>query len=122
VSATPGLVDVQRVMEMGKPETRAGLREPVERAAAGYSLVSWTGPVPEDFIEQAAGLFAALNDAPRDAGAAPESWDAQRVRERVNDLFPHFGLRVYSIAARHDPSGELAALSQVGDDLSLGHA
>jgi RimJ/RimL family protein N-acetyltransferase len=72
--------------------------------------------VPEEFIEQAAGLYAALNDAPRSPGSAPEIWDAQRVRERVNGLYPHFGLREYAVAARHEPSGELAALTQVGVD------
>ncbi len=53
--------------------------------------MSWTGLVPEEFIEQAAALFAALNDAPHDPGTAPAVWDAQRVRERVNDLRPAYG-------------------------------
>jgi GNAT superfamily N-acetyltransferase len=113
LNAAPGLVDVQRMMKIGNLEELTALREPAERAALGYSLVSWTGPVPEEFIEQAAVLFAALNDAPRTPGEAPAIWDAQRVRERVNDLQPHFGFREYSIAARHDASGELAALTQV---------
>jgi GNAT superfamily N-acetyltransferase len=116
--ASPGLVDVQRVMEVGKlgAAELARLRQPAEQAAADYSLVSWTGPVPEEHIEQAADLFAALNDAPRSPESAPEIWDAQRVRERVNDLQSHFGLREYSVVARHDASGELAAFTQVAVD------
>jgi GNAT superfamily N-acetyltransferase len=114
--ATPGLVDIQRVMELDDLSALPRLRETAERASPEYSLVSWTGPVPEEFIEQAAGLYAALNDAPRSPGSAPEIWDAQRVRERVNGLYPHFGLREYAVAARHEPSGELAALTQVGVD------
>jgi GNAT superfamily N-acetyltransferase len=92
--ASPGLIDVQRVMEVGKlgAAELARLREPAERAAAGYSLVSWTGPVPEEHIEQAAELFAAMNDAPRGSESAAKVWDAQRVRERVNDLQPLFGI------------------------------
>ena len=43
--AKPGLVDVQRVLDIGKLEKGklARLRGPAERAAAGYSLVSWAG-------------------------------------------------------------------------------
>jgi GNAT superfamily N-acetyltransferase len=115
MGAEPGLVDVQRVMEVRAlgDEQLAQLRETAERAAAGYSLVSWTGLVPEEFLEQAAALYAALNDAPHDPHIAPAVWDAQRVRERVNDLRPHYGLRTYGVAARHDASGELAALTEV---------
>ena len=116
--AERGLTDVQRVMDlraMGDEEL-ARLRADAERAAAGYSLRSWTGLVPEDFLEQAAALFAALNDAPHDARSAPAAWDAQRVRERVNDLRPAYGLRIYAVAARHDASGEPAALTEVAVD------
>jgi GNAT superfamily N-acetyltransferase len=116
--ATATLVDVQRMMEPGKLEQAelARLRHVAEQAAVGYSLVSWTGPVPEELIEQAAELYTALNDAPHSPGSAPSIWDEQRVRERINDLQPRYGLRDYSVAARHDPSGELAALTQVGVD------
>lgn len=116
--ATPGLVEIRRVLELGKiPEGRlAELRRPAARAAAGYSLVSWTGPMPEEFIEHAAALFTALDDAPSDPGVQRREWDAQRVRESVVDLFPCFGTREYAVAAQHDATGELAALTQVGVD------
>jgi GNAT superfamily N-acetyltransferase len=118
MGAEPGLVDVQRVMPLRAvgDERLARLRETAERAAAGYSLITWTGLVPEEFLEQAAALYAALNDAPHDAHVAPAAWDAQRVRERVNDLRPHYGIRTYAVVARHDASGELAALTEVGVD------
>ena len=118
IGAEPGLVDVQRVMDMRAvgDDQLASLREQAERAAAGYSLVSWTGLVPEDLLEQAAALYAALNDAPHDPHVAPAAWDARRVRERVNNLRPHYGLRTYGVVARHDASGELAALTEVAVD------
>jgi GNAT superfamily N-acetyltransferase len=117
MGAEPGLVDVQRVLELGRTAGRlAELRGQAEKAAAGYSLVSWTGPVPDEFLDQAAALFTALGDAPHDPGIAPERWDARRVRERINDLLPRFGMRQYSLAARHDASGELAALTQLAVD------
>ena len=105
--STPGKLEEGRL---------ARLRGPAERAAAGYSLVSWTGLVPEEFIEQVADLYTALNDAPHDPETEPEVWDAQRVRERINDLRPHFGMRGYAVAARDDATGELAALTEIAVD------
>jgi GNAT superfamily N-acetyltransferase len=118
MGAEPGLVDVQRVMDVRAmlDEQLARLRETAAQAAAGYSLVSWTGLVPEDFLDQAAALFAALNDAPHDPHIAPALWDAQRVRERVNDLRPHYGLRTYAVAAVQEDTGEPAALTEVAVD------
>jgi GNAT superfamily N-acetyltransferase len=116
--AERGLVDIQRVADLraASDEQLARLRETAGQAAAGYSLVSWTGVVPEEFIEQAAALYAALNDAPHDPHVAPAAWDAQRVRERVKALRPHYGLRTYAVAARHDATGELAGLTEVAVD------
>jgi hypothetical protein len=106
------------MLDIGKLEKGklARLRGPAERAAAGYSLVSWVGPVPEEFIEQAAAVYNAMADAPRDPEVAHEEWDAQRVRERVNDLRPYYGMRDYTVAARHDDTGELAALTEISVD------
>ncbi len=116
--AKPNFVDIQRVLDVGKLDQgkRARLRGPAERAAAGYSLVSWAGPVPEEYIGQAAVVYNAMADAPRDAETAHEEWDAERVRERVNQLRPHYRLRDYTVAARHDDSGELAALTEMAVD------
>ena len=118
VGAEPGLVEVQRVLDLRKLEKGklARLRRLAERAAAAYSLVSWAGPVPEEFIEQAAAVYNAMNDAPRDAEIAAEEWDAQRVRERINDLRPRYGMHNYTVAARHDDTGELAALTEMAVD------
>jgi GNAT superfamily N-acetyltransferase len=112
--AEAGVVEIQRVQDLRTlDEDRiAGLREQAERAAAGYSLVSWTGPVPEEFIEQAAALYAALNDAPHSPGEEPAAWDERRVREG-DARRPLYGTHDYTVVARHDASGELAALSEV---------
>ena len=116
--AKPGLAEIQRMLDIGKLEKGklVRLRGPAERAAAGYSLVSWVGPVPEEFIEQTAAVYNGMADAPRDPEIAHEEWDAQRVRERVNDLRPHYGMRDYTVAARHDDTGELAALTEISVD------
>ena len=116
--AEQGLVDVQRVMDVRATgeDLLARLRATAEEKAAGYSLVSWTGLVPEEFVERAAALYAALNDAPHDPRTAPAVWDAQRVRERVNAVRPAYGLRTYAVAARHDATGELAGFTEVAVD------
>jgi GNAT superfamily N-acetyltransferase len=118
VGAESGLVDIERLLELGKLEDGrlAGLREEAERHAAGYALVTWTGPVPEELIEQMVALYAALGDAPRDPDVERGKWDAQRVRERINGLRQHFGAREYAVAARHVATGEMAALTQVSID------
>jgi len=118
VGAKPGLVEVQRVLDIGRLDTgKLGrLRGPAEQAAAGYSLQSWAGPVPEDCLEPVAELYNAMGDAPRDPEIAHEEWDAQRIRELVNSLRPLCGLRSYTVVARHDDTGELAALSEVAVD------
>jgi GNAT superfamily N-acetyltransferase len=116
--AKPGLVEVQRVLDIGRLEQGklAGLRGPAERAAAGYSLVSWVGPVPEEYIEQTAAVYNGMADAPRDAEISHEEWDAQRVRERVNGLRPQYAMHDYAVAARHEDTGELAGLTEVSVD------
>jgi len=118
VGAKPGLVEVQRVLDLGTLEKGklSRLRGPAERAAAGYSLTSWAGPVPDEVTGQVAVLYNAMADAPRDPEIAHEEWDAQRIRERVNNLRPQYGLRDYTVVARHDDTGELAALTEMAVD------
>jgi GNAT superfamily N-acetyltransferase len=118
VGAAAGLVDIMRVLEISQLDHAklARLRRQAERAAAGYSLVSWIGLVPEEFLDQAAGLYAAMNDAPHETDVAPEVWDARRVRERVNALRPLFGMHHYTVVARHDDTGELAGLTEMAVD------
>jgi hypothetical protein len=54
-----------------------------------------------------------LNDAPMDPGAEPTTWTADRVRVRMNRRQARFPARRYSLAAVHDASGEMAALTVV---------
>lgn len=112
--AAGGLTDVRRVLHAAglTPELLAGLRAEAEAHAAGYTLLTWTGPAPEEQIDQVARLYQALGDAPREEGVAAPRFDAGRVRAiELTTADPVFGL--YSVAARHDASGALAALSQV---------
>jgi GNAT superfamily N-acetyltransferase len=124
-----GLDLIVRPQDRRRGLGRALLRHAVGRAAAhGRSVLSgaaWQGTAGDEFarttgakpgLDQIARLYAAMADAPHDAGVESATWDAQRIRERVNALFPVYGTRQYSVAARHDASGEMAALSQVAVD------
>ena len=58
----------------------------------------------------------AANDMPRDAGEEEEVWDAERIREQIDDLRARRGRHVYTIAALHAASGEVAAHTDVEAD------
>ncbi len=121
--ARPVLTDIRRVQDLLALDRGALARasEQAGKAAAGYSVVSWAGPVPEEFLDGVAAAFTALGDAPRPGGSQPWAWDARRVRERHNDLLPRLGgQRVYSVAAWHRATGELAGLTQVWVDPAAG--
>jgi RimJ/RimL family protein N-acetyltransferase len=109
------LAEVRRIQYLGKiaPGVVAGLRAEAARAAAGYSLVSWTGQIPEELLAGTAEVFNAFNDAPHGEGIEDEAWDADRVRERTGTLQRLGLMRGYGIAALHDVTGEMAGFTAV---------
>jgi GNAT superfamily N-acetyltransferase len=115
VGARLDLEEVRRIQYLREiaPGTVASLRATAERAAGGYSLVSWTGPTPDEHCGGMAGIFNAFNDAPRGENDEPEFWDADRIRERTGLLLRAGLLRGYGVAALHDATGEMAAFTGV---------
>jgi RimJ/RimL family protein N-acetyltransferase len=112
--ARAGIQEVRRVLGVDADLLArvAGLRSSAEQHAAGYSLRSWSGLTPDGLLEAATGLHNAMEDAPHDASFEPLRWDADRLRkEEQQDLAA--GMRVYSVAALANDSGEMAALTQV---------
>ena len=116
--ATAGLVEARRVLALGKiPAGRvASLREQAARAAAGYSLASWDGRVPEEYLTRYAEVENAMADAPHNEGDEPSIWDGARVREMIDNRREQQGRHVYTIAALHAASGEMAAVTSVEAD------
>jgi GNAT superfamily N-acetyltransferase len=116
--ATPGLVDARRVLVLGKiPDGRITfLREQAARSAAGYSLVSWEGRTPDEYLPRYAEVENAMADAPHDEGDEPSVWDAARIREQVDDVRERRGRHIYTLAALHAASGEMAAVTSVEAD------
>src|SRR5580692_2089317 len=90
--------------------------ERAARAAAGYSLVSWDGRIPDEYLARYAEVENAMADAPHDDGEEPPVWDAARVREQMDDIRERQGRRIYTLAALHDASGEMAAVTAVEAD------
>ena len=115
LGAKLSIEEVRRVQDLRAitPGTIASLRETAARAAAGYSLVTWTGAVPDEYCGQVAGVFNAFNDAPRGEGVEDEEWDADRIRERTGRTLRAGHHRGYTVAALHDASGEMAAITQI---------
>jgi GNAT superfamily N-acetyltransferase len=113
--ARPELEEVRRIQHLRKiaPGTVATLRASAEAAAAGYSLVTWTGPVPDRYLGPMAEVLNAFADAPHGENVEPEVWDAARVRERTSTAQRAGLLRGYSVAAVHELTGELAAYTEV---------
>jgi GNAT superfamily N-acetyltransferase len=109
------LEEVRRIQYLSEilPGTVASLRDTAERAAAGYSLVSWTGPTPDEYCRAMAEVFNAFNDAPHGENEEPENWDADRVRERTGSVQRAGLMRGYSVAALADATGAMAAFTGV---------
>jgi RimJ/RimL family protein N-acetyltransferase len=116
--AEPGILEARRVLDLRKAPAghAAAIRETASRAAAGYSLATWSGRTPEQRLHGVAQLFNAMNDAPREESQEDSVWDAERVRERADSSLIKMGVRGYSVAAICDATGEMAALSQLEVD------
>ncbi len=112
--ARAGIQEVRRVLHVDANllDRVGGLRASAEQHAAGYSLRSWSGMTPAGLLEQASALHNAMEDAPHDASFEPLRWDADRLRkEEQQDI--EAGMRINSVAALANDSGEMAALTQV---------
>jgi GNAT superfamily N-acetyltransferase/RimJ/RimL family protein N-acetyltransferase len=115
--ARPGVTEVIRQQELASlpPGRLAELRRQATEAARGYSLVSWTGRCPEEYLDQMAHVVNAFADAPHNPGYEPEQYNARRLRlDEERSAMQR--LRNYTVAARHDASGELAGMTAVGVD------
>ena len=116
--AALGITEVRRIQDLAKvpPGAVTRLRETAAGAASGYSLARWTGITPEERIDEMTALQEALNDSPRDAAVEPNAWTPERVRGRMNTRIARSPMRRYSLAALHDATGEMAALTVVTVD------
>jgi hypothetical protein len=118
VGSTPVHVEARRVLDVraATPGHFTALRAKAAPHAEGYSLARWSGVTPEQHLDGVAQILNAMNDAPHEEGAEDAVWDADRVRERADSSLVRMGVRGYSVAAIHDATGEMAALTQLEVD------
>jgi GNAT superfamily N-acetyltransferase len=107
--------EVRRIQYLAEiaPGTVAALRAEAEKAAAGYSLATWTGLMPEEYYEPMAEILNAFNDAPHGENDEPELWTADRVRERTGAGVRERVMRGYGVVALRDSDDEMAAYTGV---------
>jgi GNAT superfamily N-acetyltransferase len=112
-----GMRDVRRVLDVdqGLQAQLAELKSTAQPHAPGYRLRHWSGTTPPDLVDQTCALYTALGDAPHDEAVEPASWDAGRLKAAEERVIIQ-GTRWYSVAALHDGTGEMAALTQVNVD------
>ena len=83
-------------------------------AGADYELLSWVGATPSELLDQVAVIAARMStDVPSgELDLEPEVWDAERVMEsdRITALM---GRRRFSTVARHVPTGQVVAYSEI---------
>jgi RimJ/RimL family protein N-acetyltransferase len=117
IGAEPGLSDLRSVLTVDAPalDRLPALCADAAAQASRYSLRHWSGPVPDDLLAQNAALEEALADAPHAEWFEKPKWDGDRIRA-AEDRVAAQGLRRYSIAAIHDATGEMAALTQLSVD------
>ncbi|MGN6791625.1 MAG: GNAT family N-acetyltransferase, partial [Streptosporangiaceae bacterium] len=117
VGAQAGIAEVYRILDVDSalPARLDRLRAEAQAKGAGYSLLSWFGATPEEYLDEIAQLNNAMADAPHDRGVQATKWDGQRIAEQEEQALSH-GLRFRTVAARHDSTGELAALTQICTD------
>jgi len=111
------VTEVRRLLDPARiPDGLLGtLRSGAEEAARGYSLLSWRGPCPQQYLDQVATLINAFADAPHSPGEEAEQMTGQRVLQTDVRIAAQ-GLRHYTVVARHDETGELAALTALSVD------
>ena len=118
LGARETITQVRRVLELAAiaPGQLVELRARAAPAARGYCLLSWTGPAPEDQVDDVAAINnSAEADMPRDPGHEPQLWDTERVRMDERRQVAQ-GLRMYTVAAQSQATGELAGLTALALD------
>jgi len=95
---------------LDRPMLERWIRRAGERASA-YSLVGWDGPCPEELVSVFCDLMAVMNTAPRDElDRDDDHMTPEQLREH-EAAYDAQGYDTWTLCARHDGSGELAAFT-----------
>jgi mycothiol synthase len=101
-----------RTAEIDRDLLEGWVRRAGERAA-GYSLVVWDGPCPDELVAAFVALKGVMNTAPLEA----LEWDDERLTveqwREVEATNAARGDELWHVCARHDDSGELAGYTEL---------
>lgn len=116
---TPRNTNIRRRLPLPVPPDRLdALEARAAERSAGYELLHWAGPCPEEYVEQYAKLKGLLSvEAPQgDLEMEQEKWDVDRLRES-EERDRQTGQTTYTTVAVA-PDGTLAGHTQLGVDRS----
>lgn len=115
--ARPVTSEVRRLLRISDIDdvSLSHLSEDAAAHSAEYSLIQWEGPAPADVIDDLVILHSRMTiDAPlEDLDWEPENWTRERYREREQQVVAN-GQVCLCTVARHDPSGQVVALTDLG--------
>lgn len=115
--ARPVTSDVRRLLRISDIDDvrLSHLSEDAAAHSTDYSLIQWEGPAPADVIDDLVVLHSRMTiDAPlEDLDWEPENWTPERYREREQRVLAN-GQVCLCTVARHDPSGQVVALTDIG--------
>jgi GNAT superfamily N-acetyltransferase len=101
-----------RTADIDRDLLRNWVRRAGERAA-GYSLVAWDGPCPEEMLPAFVELKGVMNTAPLEAF----EWDDERITpeqwRQIEATNAARHIETWQLCARHDDSGELAGYTEL---------
>jgi GNAT superfamily N-acetyltransferase len=105
----------------GSAEALRAHAEQARAAAAGYRVVQWELPTPDEYVDGYAWMKSRMStDAPSAAlEMDEETWDADRLRLHDTQYLAG-GRRMLVTAAQHEATGELCAFNElvIGPDAS----
>ncbi len=115
--ARPVTSEVRRLLRISDVDDAqlTRLNEDATAHSADYSLIQWEGPAPAEILDDLATLHSRMTiDAPlEDLDWEPENWTPERYREREQRVVAN-GQVCLCTVARHDPSGQIVALTDIG--------
>jgi len=117
VGARPVTSEVRRLLRIGDIDDvhLSHLNEDAIAHSAEYSLIQWEGPASAEILDDLVVLHSRMTiDAPlEDLDWEPENWTPERYREREQRVVAN-GQVCLCTVARHDPSGQIVALTDIG--------
>jgi GNAT superfamily N-acetyltransferase len=117
IGARPVTSEVRRLVRIGELDDAelSRLKEDAIAHSTDYSLIQWEGRAPAEVLDDLVVLHSRMTiDAPlEDLDWEPEQWSPERYREREQRVVAS-GQVVLCTAARHDPSGQIVALTDIG--------